>query len=233
VEPVDLGGRKLTDARTANMLAEAQRIAGFDFLYAQGSYNGTAVSASAGTHAGGGVIDIRTIPMGSRAKKLAAVKALRTVGFAAWIRPYVPGVWGEHIHAVAIQPGGKYDQGVLAASARRQVTAYYAGRDGLAGNRVDPHAGLGIDPITWETYRKPKATVSLSKLGRGKPASEDVKRVQRHLNRYLGIRLAVDGRWKAAETRAWARAVVKSGGKRRLRLLRHLADLYGQFQAVP
>jgi hypothetical protein len=233
VKPVDLGGGRLTDARTANMLAEAQRIAGFDFLYAQGSYNGTAVSASAGTHAGGGVVDIRTIPMGSRARKITALKALRQVGFAAWIRPYVPDVWGEHIHAAAIQPGGKYDQGVLAASARRQVTAYYDGRDGLAGNRVDPHAGLGIEPITWEAYRRPKPVVSLSRLGRGKPASEDVKRVQRHLRRYVRPKLKVTGRWDRPTQLAWAAAVVKSGGKRRLELLRHLADLYGQVTAAP
>jgi hypothetical protein len=233
VPRVDLGGGKVTDARTANMLAEAQRIAGFDFLYAQGSYNGTEVSASAGTHAAGGVVDIRTIPMGSRARKITALKALRQVGFAAWIRPYVPGVWGEHIHAVAIQPGGKYDQGVLAAAARRQVTSYYDGRDGLAGNRVDPHAGLGIAPIVWEAYRKPKPVVRLSSLRAGLPPSKDVQRVQRHLRLYVAPRLKVTGVWDRPTRRAWAAAVVKSGGKRKLRLLRHLADLYGQVTAAP
>jgi hypothetical protein len=113
------------------------------------------------------------------------------------------------------------------------VTAYYDGRDGLAGNRVDPHAGLGVAPITWEAYRKPKPVVSLSRLGRGKPASEDVKRVQRHLRRYVAPRLKVTGRWDRPTQRAWAAAVVKSGGKRRLELLRHLADLYGQVTAAP
>lgn len=143
---VSLGTGKVTDARTAAMLTEAQRLAGRTFQYAQGSYNGNAVFASGGTHAGGGVIDIRTVPMPNRRAKMRAVKALRTVGFAAWLRPYAPGVWGEHIHAVAI---GCDDLSTAAAS---QVRAYRNGRDGLAGNRPDPQASLGVKPTTWEAY---------------------------------------------------------------------------------
>ena len=145
---VPLGGGKVTDARTLAMLDEAQRIAGFPFQYAQGSYNGNNVFASGGTHAGGGVIDIRTVPMKNRAQKLAAVKALRTVGFAAWLRPYAAGVWGEHIHAVAI------DQPDLSSAAAFQVKAYRNGRDGLKGNRPDPHASMGVKPTTWEAYKR-------------------------------------------------------------------------------
>jgi hypothetical protein len=145
---VPLAGGKVTDARTAAMLAEAQRVAGFSFQYAQGSYNGNAVFASGGTHAGGGVIDIRTVPMKNRKQKLKAVKALRTVGFAAWLRPYAAGVWGEHIHAVAV---GCSD---LSSAAAGQVRAYNNGRDGLVGNRPDPQASLGVKPTTWEAYRQ-------------------------------------------------------------------------------
>lgn len=145
---VVLGAGKVTDARTAAMLVEAQRLAGFSFQYAQGSYNGNAVFASGGTHAGGGVIDVRTIPMANRKQKLKAVKALRTVGFAAWLRPYAAGVWGEHIHAVAI---GCDD---LSSAAAAQVRAYRNGRDGLAGNRPDPQASLDVKPTTFEAYRR-------------------------------------------------------------------------------
>jgi hypothetical protein len=145
---VPLGGGKVTDPRTLAMLDEAQRLAGLRFQYAQGSYNGNAVFASGGTHAGGGVIDIRTVPMKNRAEKLRAVKALRQVGFAAWLRPYAPGVWGEHIHAVAI---GQAD---LSSAAGFQVKAYRNGRDGLKGNRVDPQASLGVKPTTWEAYKR-------------------------------------------------------------------------------
>ena len=145
---VPLGGGKVTDARTLAMLDEAQRLAGVKFQYAQGSYNGNAVFVSGGTHAGGGVIDIRTVPMPNRKTKLRVVKALRRVGFAAWLRPYAPGVWGEHIHAVAI---GCPD---LSSAAAFQVKAYRNGRDGLAGNRPDPHARMGIEPTTWERYKR-------------------------------------------------------------------------------
>jgi hypothetical protein len=208
VKPVDLGGGRLTDARTANMLAEAQRIAGFDFLYAQGSYNGTAVSASAGTHAGGGVVDIRTIPMGSRARKITALKALRQVGFAAWIRPYVPDLWGEHIHAVSIQPGGRFDQGVLAAGAHQQVKSYYDGRDGLRGNRPDPHAAFGIDPVTWEEYHRPRPVVSFRQMSDGKHPDQ-TRLVQSALRRHVDPTLPVDGVWGRRTARAWRKAVLK------------------------
>ena len=144
--PIAIG--KQTDARTAAMLIEAQRISGITFQYAQGSYNGNNVFVSGGTHAGGGVIDIRTIPMRNRREKLRAVKALRTVGFAAWLRPYAPGVWGEHIHAVAI---GCPD---LSPSAARQVKSYRLGRDGLAGDRTDPHHRMGVEPTTFEAYKR-------------------------------------------------------------------------------
>ena len=138
---VPLGGGKVTDARTAAQLVEAQQLAGFVFAYAQGSYNG-GVAASAGTHNGGGAVDLVTGHL-SRANKTAMVSALRRVGFAAWLRPYRAGVWGEHVHAISIQPGGRYDQGVLSTGAHQQVKAYYDGRDGLSGNGPDPHAALG------------------------------------------------------------------------------------------
>jgi hypothetical protein len=202
VSRVTLAPGVVTDARTASMLAEAQELAGFQFLYAQGSYNGTNVAASAGTHARAGVVDIRTVPMRSRSQKLAAVRALRLVGFAAWIRPYVEGVWGEHIHAVAI---GCPD---LAPSAARQVTAYYQGRDGLRGNRPDPHADLGVKPTSWDEYRKPTPVVSFRQMSDGKHP-EQTKRVQAALRRHVDPRLVVDGVWKRADSRAWARAVVK------------------------
>ena len=148
---VPLGGGKVTDARTAAQIVEAQKLAGFVFGITQGSYNG-GVSASAGTHNGGGAIDFTSRTLSS-ANKTRMVRALRTVGFAAWLRPYRAGVWTEHVHAISIQPGGRYDQGVLSTGAHQQVKAYYDGRDGLSGNGPDPHAWLGVEPITWEAYK--------------------------------------------------------------------------------
>jgi hypothetical protein len=224
---VSLGYGKVTDSRTAAMLAEAQRLSKVAFQYSQGSYNG-GVSASGSTHDGGGTVDIRTIPIGSRAKKLEVVKALRRVGFAAWLRPYVKGLWGEHIHAVAVQPGGKGSRGVLSPSAHRQVIAYYAGRDGLAGLRKDPHASMGVPPHTWEKYKqlRDRPLVSLAKM---KKVPAQTKLVQKALRR-SSPEIKVDGVWGPQTQSAWEKAKRKTG-KVGLRMLVHLAP-YGGFRAV-
>lgn len=224
---VSLGGGRSTDDRTATQLVEAQRLAKTVFQYSQGSYN-HGVSASGSTHDGGGVIDIRTIPLGSRDKKLEVVKALRKVGFAAWLRPYVKGLWGEHIHAVSIQKGGKDARGVLSPSAHRQVIAYYSGRDGLAGNRPDPHASMGIKPRTWEKYKelRDRPVVSLSKM---KTVAAQTKLVQKALRR-SSPEIKVDGVWGPQTQAAWKKAKRKSGMKNK-KLLAHLAP-YGGFRPV-
>lgn len=224
---VSLGYGRVTDARTAAMLAEAQRLSKTVFQYAQGSYTGH-VSASGSTHDKGGAVDIRTIPLGSRAKKLEVVKALRRVGFAAWIRPYVKGLWGEHIHAVAIQPGGKDSVGVLSRGAHRQVIAYYAGRDGLSGNRVDPHASLGIAPRTWEKYKewRDKPVVSLAKM---KKVASQTKLVQKGLRR-SSPNIKIDGVWGPQTQGAWDNERRRSGLVG-VALLKHVG-LYGGFRAV-
>lgn len=144
---VRVGATSRTDARTAEMLAEAERLGG-NLPVTQGSYN-TSVSASAGTHNGGGALDFSVRGL-TRAQINRRVKALREVGFAAWFRPARPGVWGPHIHAIAI---GTKD---LAPLAKTQVKAYRSGRDGLKGNGVDIHRNLGVAPTTWERYQAAK-----------------------------------------------------------------------------
>ncbi len=98
----------------------------------QGSYNPGVVAASAGTHDGGGVFDMRCVDL-APAARTALVRALRQAGFAAWIR--TPPSFPYHIHAVAI---GDPD---LSPSAKKQVKSYFAGRDGLAKNGPDPNGG--------------------------------------------------------------------------------------------
>jgi hypothetical protein len=119
------GTPKRVDWKTRAALEEAERRLGYPLTIVQGSYNAGGVSASAGTHDRGGVVDL--LAWDSKRK----VRVLRSVGFAAWYRPTVRGLWGEHIHAVLI------DHGALADSAARQVASYRAGRDGLRSNRVD------------------------------------------------------------------------------------------------
>jgi hypothetical protein len=110
----------------AALEATAKRLGYADGLtITQGSYNAGGVAASSGTHDGGGVVDLAPFD------HVAKVRELRRTGFAAWYRPAIPGLWPAHIHAVLI------GNAKLAPSARRQVSAYLARRDGLAGNGPD------------------------------------------------------------------------------------------------
>lgn len=120
---------KTVDAFTDGALKRAEQRLGYTLTISQGSYNAGRVSASAGTHDGGGVVDL--MPW-DHANKIVA---LRGVGFAAWYRPAIPGLWPAHIHAVLI------GHGRLAPSAARQVTAYLARRDGLKSNLPDTDPG--------------------------------------------------------------------------------------------
>lgn len=137
-------GRFRTNKRTAHMMRAAEKIGG-NLVVTQGSYS-TGVGASAGTHDRGGVLDFSVRGL-SRQQINRRVKALRIVGFAAWYRPALPGVWGPHIHAVAI---GTKD---MAPLAKAQVVAYKAGRSGLKGGARDIHWGMGVRPTTWEKFK--------------------------------------------------------------------------------
>lgn len=120
---------------------------GEELQLSQGSYNAGGVSASAGTHDGGGVIDCRTTPLSAKGRKVL-LKALKDAGFAAWQRDNAPGVWGPHIHAV--QVGNRK----ASSGARDQVKSYDARRDGLRGNRPDP-TYRPSPPVRW-AYKKGK-----------------------------------------------------------------------------
>lgn len=118
------------DARTIAMIRWAEKRAGFTFTIAQGSYNTGGVAASAGTHDGGGAVDFSVRSL-DKAQVLALLRALKDAGFAAWHRDARAGVWGEHVHAIAI---GCKD---LAPIAARQVRSFDDKRDGLASNGPD------------------------------------------------------------------------------------------------
>lgn len=136
--PYDLTthGGKRVDWRTKAALLKAEKMLGYELTIIQGSYNAGGVSASAGTHDGGGAVDLA--PWDWEAK----VRVLRQCGFAAWFRPKNSS-WNDHIHAV--QAGNEK----LPASAARQVTAMHNGRNGLADNGPDPHRGLPFKKFVW------------------------------------------------------------------------------------
>lgn len=145
------------NARTLEMLQVANRLAkGFGVPtpldVVQGSYNAGGVAASAGTHDGGGAVDISVNNMNATQYN-NAVKALRMAGFAAWYRSPSEGDWPAHIHGIAI--GDRESS----AGAKDQVTSYFAGGDGLAGSGKDTApASVGRPIPAWAEKYGGKAT---------------------------------------------------------------------------
>lgn len=118
-------GGKTVNVRTRELLKLAASWAGVSISLTQGSYN-KGVAASAGTHDGGGVVDIN-VNAWSSATRGRVVQALRKAGFAAWLRTPAQG-FSYHVHAVAI---GDREAAPLAKS---QMQNYFDGRNGLASN---------------------------------------------------------------------------------------------------
>lgn len=133
------------NTRTQAMLTETERLLGFHLVLAQGSYNPGGDPSSAGTHDGGGVVDIN-IDSYSTATRTAVARALRQVGFAAWVRNPSQGDWPWHIHAAAISDTD------LSTQAQNQTGDYYLGFNGLANHGADD--GPRIPIITWEDYQR-------------------------------------------------------------------------------
>ncbi|CAF3325744.1 unnamed protein product [Rotaria socialis] len=118
---------------------------GFQFSFSQGSYS-SSVAASAGTHDGGGAVDIRTSVVNNDKKTVdTMVVALRKAGFAAWSRGRVADSFqnNKHIHAIAI------GDAQASSGAKNQVASFKRGRNGLKGDGVDPDAYLGRAIPTW------------------------------------------------------------------------------------
>ncbi|MFI6537905.1 peptidoglycan-binding protein [Nonomuraea sp. NPDC050547] len=138
-------GGFVVNTRTRTMLTEAKRLLGRDLKLDQGSYNPGGDPTSAGTHDGGGVVDISVEGMNS-ATRTAVVRGLRRVGFAAWVRNPQQDDWPWHIHAVAISDTA------LSGQAQNQVGDYYLGLNGLAGR--GPDDGPKVTIRTWEEYRR-------------------------------------------------------------------------------
>lgn len=134
------------DARSRDMLIAAREICDAPLVITQGGYNSGGVTASAGTHDGGGALDIRATNL-SAAQRLEAVKDLRAVGFAAWLRLPSEGDWPYHIHCIAM---GCPD---ASAAAKQQMTSYKNHRNGLVSNKPDPGRPL-YSGVTWESFAK-------------------------------------------------------------------------------
>jgi peptidoglycan hydrolase-like protein with peptidoglycan-binding domain len=143
----DTYGGKRVNTRTRNMLAAADALVSWALTLSQGSYD-TSNPSSAGTHDGGGVVDISVTSL-TTTQRWQTVKALRTVGFAAWLRNPSQGDWPYHIHANAILDSD------MAEVARDQVYDYYIGKNGLANHLADDTPAAYRMPFTWhEKYKR-------------------------------------------------------------------------------
>ncbi|TDD44354.1 hypothetical protein E1263_40920 [Kribbella antibiotica] len=138
--------------RTIDMIEAAEWVCGLTFVLTQGSYNPGGVQGSAGTHDGGGAVDIslkdaRTGMLFPRVRRERIRNATRQVGFASWVRDPSQANWPWHTHAIAI---GDRE---LSPAARDQVTAYKNGRNGLASNGRDDGPRTWVN-VTWEKWEK-------------------------------------------------------------------------------
>ena len=126
LERVTFRGKPM-DQGTKYALMSVEAILGYELTVTQGCYSNSAVSASATTHNGGGVVDLAPWDQANK------VKVWRDNIGPAWFRPAIPGLWPDHIHAiVAGHPN-------LDPQAVEQVVDYNAGKDGLKGDRPDPN----------------------------------------------------------------------------------------------
>lgn len=142
----DSYGGKTVNARTADMLAAADAMLSWSITLTQGSYTSSNPD-SAGTHDGGGVVDISVSSL-STTQRWQTVKALRTVGFAAWLRTPDEG-FAYHIHANGINDPD------MSQPARNQINDYYFGRNGLATHAADTTPTAYRMPLTWwEKYKR-------------------------------------------------------------------------------
>jgi hypothetical protein len=140
--------------RTVWMLEHAQVLYGgtHDFLLAitQGSYN-PGVSASFGTHDGGGAVDLSMRDLNDFNHVLydeanQMISGLRRAGFAAWVRD--AGILYDgsplHIHAIAV------GDAELSPAAQSQLTGpegYFRGMNGLPDNtQPDTYGGPILCP---------------------------------------------------------------------------------------
>ena len=139
--------------RTLAMLTHARELYGGEleingYAITQGSYSGS-VAASFGTHSGGGAVDLSVLRRDTYTVLWddiePLIRALRIVGFAAWLRDY-----GElytdspiHIHAIAI---GDRELSKPAQDQLIGEAGYFRGYTGLpiasyGGPFIDHHNG--------------------------------------------------------------------------------------------
>lgn len=196
------------DRITAQALSKMEDRLGYDLTIVQGSYNAGGVSASAGTHDGGGAVDL------APADHVRKIRVAREIGFAIWYRPTIPGLWNAHIHGILIG-NTRASSGAL-----NQVSAYRNGRNGLADNGPDnfgwrpspiPSYKFVPDKLFGVTLHGLRVDFLNALAGRTNKARRRGRIVQRLLNKKAGANLAVDGVIGPVTVEAWRKWERKIG----------------------
>ena len=183
--------------RTAAMLEEVERRLKHELIVFQGSYNSGGVSASAGTHDGGGAVDVWCTGV----EPLRVQRVMRAVGFAAWYRPAIPDLWGNHVHAIAIADRE------MSLGARAQVVDYFAHRDGLKSHAHDDT--WHPDPIPTFDYERAIDVQLDDKLANGKTVGDALVAVLKMQEALARFRAATHERDVAL--RQQVRALARNG----------------------
>lgn len=137
---------KTLDNATIQALKVAEQRLGYELTIIQGIGG---AKASGGTHLEGRAVDLTA---NDRERK---VRVLQDVGFAVWYRADLPGVWGEHIHAILIFDTVTNAKGVAPAGFR-QIAMYLNRRDGLVSNLPDANTyrPSPVKVFTLKDYRQ-------------------------------------------------------------------------------
>ena len=149
-----------------------------------GSYQ-TSTAASAGTHAGGGAIDIDLRAVASDQRKWVADKG-RTSGLqVAWHRNAITGVWTWHCHA--LDP----DCPQLAKVAAAQCVEMFNGGDGLVGTRPDGNTRTNVAQLKGIFNLRAVVQVAdvVSSIGQKVGDAARVKQIQ------AALHITADGVW--------------------------------------
>lgn len=160
------------DVRTAAYFDAVNSAMPGGVVIIQGSYS-TGVSASAGTHAGPGALDLK--PADPNRRNTDGYKLLEKIcrerGGAAWFRAWTN---NYHVHIIVIGTQG------LPKIARDQIASYLAGRNGLVSN-------LKITGVINTTFEKWKQAIL--NIGAAVSDSAKVRLLQQ------AVHQTVDGVW--------------------------------------
>ena len=137
------GGQSRVCPEMVAAIHTAYRLAGLStkLVYTQGGLNASSVAASAATHNGLCVADLKTNGVLTSAQRWTVTTCLLRCGVVAFIRG-VQDSLTEHIHCVMANPRHAH------SSAKAQVAEYRRGGDGLVGSRS--FYGPNVPFTTWE-----------------------------------------------------------------------------------